>query len=159
EPTSVLTPQEADDVLGMLRSMTEAGKLSVAIITHKFREVKAFADEVTVLRRGRLEGTGDAKRLSVDQLAEMMVGGDPPSASLERKPMPRDAVVLELEDLRADDDIGLPVLKGVNLKVHTGEIVGVAGVSGNGQDELVEVLAGQRPATGGHLRISASNYT
>ncbi len=159
EPTSVLTPQEADDVLGMLRSMTEAGKLSVAIITHKFREVKAFADEVTVLRRGRLAGTGDAKRLSVDQLAEMMVGADPPSASLERKPMPRDAVVLELEDLRADDDIGLPVLKGVNLKVHTGEIVGVAGVSGNGQDELVEVLAGQRPATGGQVRISASNYT
>src|SRR5690606_21567439 len=104
---------------------------------HKFREVKAFADEVTVLRRGRLAGAGDAKQLSVDQLAEMMVGADPPSASLERQPMPRDTVVLDLEDLRADDDIGLPVLKGVNLKLHAGEIVGIAGVSGNGQDELV----------------------
>jgi simple sugar transport system ATP-binding protein len=158
EPTSVLTPQEADDVLGMLRTMAEEGKISVAIITHKFREVKAFADEVTVLRRGRLAGGGSAKELSIDELAEMMVGADPPSAALDRKPMPKDKVALEIKNLQANDDIGLPVLRGVNLQVHAGEIVGIAGVSGNGQDELVEVLAGQRVPTGGEVHVSQAAY-
>jgi general nucleoside transport system ATP-binding protein len=159
EPTSVLTPQEADDVLGMLRGRVEAGELSVAMITHKFREVKAFADEVTVLRRGKFAGTGRASELSTQELAEMMVGSEPPRASLTRTPRTAGGVPrLEIVDLHADDDIGLPVLEGVSLQVSPGEIVGIAGVSGNGQDELVEVLAGQRSATRGELRIQGKTY-
>ncbi len=160
EPTSVLTPREADDVLGMLRGLVEQGRLSVAMITHKFREVMAFADEVTVLRRGKLAGTGRASELSAQQLAELMVGTEPPRASLTRSVRTeRAAPVLELVDLHAADDIGLPVLEGVNLTVSPGEIVGVAGVSGNGQDELVEVLAGQRVPLRGALRVNGKPYT
>jgi simple sugar transport system ATP-binding protein len=86
EPTSVLTPQEADDVLGMLRGLCQNMQLSMAMITHKFREVKAFADEVTVLRRGRFAGTGRASELNAAQLAEMMVGAEPPASSITRSP-------------------------------------------------------------------------
>jgi simple sugar transport system ATP-binding protein len=161
EPTSVLTPQEADDVLGMLRGLVEAGQLSVAIITHKFREVKAFADEVTVLRRGRFAGSGKASALSTRELAEMMVGAEPSAVALTRteRLRPSSTPKLQITDLHAADDIGLPVLRGIHLAVHAGEIVGVAGVSGNGQDELVEVLAGQRPATRGRLEVGGKSYT
>jgi ABC-type uncharacterized transport system ATPase subunit len=160
EPTSVLTPQEADDVLGMLRGMVEAGAISVAMITHKFREVTAFADEVTVLRRGKFAGSGRAQDLSARELAEMMVGSEPPRASLTRSARPERAPArLQIVGLHADDDIGLPVLEGISLEVSPGEIVGVAGVSGNGQDELVEVLAGQRNATRGELRVGGKSYT
>jgi general nucleoside transport system ATP-binding protein len=160
EPTSVLTPQEADNVLMTLREMVERGELSVAIITHKFREVTAFADDVTILRRGRLAGGGRAKDLSVKDMATLMVGGEVPAASMARTPRPdtKTPPALVIEDLHADDDIGLPVLEGFSLEVFPGEIVGVAGVSGNGQDELVEVLAGQRAATRGRLLVSGSPY-
>ena len=158
EPTSVLTPREADDVLGTLRGMVERGELSVALITHKFREVTAFADDVTVLRRGRVAGGGSKLDFTTKQLAELMVGAEPPAASLTRRAYRRAAPVLEVKGLHADDDIGLPVLEGLSLTVHAGEIVGIAGVSGNGQDELVEVLAGQREATGGELRVAATTY-
>jgi general nucleoside transport system ATP-binding protein len=158
EPTSVLTPQEADDVLGMLRSMTERGEISVVIITHKFREVMAFADEVSVLRRGRLVGTGRTADHTPESLAELMMGTEPPRAALERTQSVGAASVLEIQDLRANDDIGLPVLEGLTLGVRAGEILGIAGVSGNGQEELVEVLAGQRPAAGGSIRVAGSDY-
>ncbi|HKY34538.1 MAG TPA: ABC transporter ATP-binding protein [Polyangiaceae bacterium] len=158
EPTSVLTPQEADDVLGLLREMTRRGEISVAIITHKFREVMAFADDVTVLRRGALAGSGNVSEHTPESLAELMVGSEPPSASLERKSHAHDAVGLELEAVCADDDLGLPVLSSVNLKVRAGEILGVAGVSGNGQEELVEVLAGQRDPTAGVLKVAGKPY-
>ncbi|HYQ16571.1 MAG TPA: ATP-binding cassette domain-containing protein, partial [Polyangiaceae bacterium] len=141
EPTSVLTPQEADDVLGLLREMTRRGEISVAIITHKFREVMSYADEVTVLRRGALAGTGKVADHTPDSLAELMVGSEPPSASLDRKSIAHERVGLELTDVCAEDDIGLPVLSRVSLKVRAGEILGIAGVSGNGQEQLVEVLA------------------
>jgi simple sugar transport system ATP-binding protein len=159
EPTSVLTPQEADDVLGMLRGLCQNMQLSVAMITHKFREVKAFADEVTVLRRGRFAGTGRASELNAAQLAEMMVGAEPPASSITRSTRTSTAAaLLEINDLCANDDIGLPILKGVQLHVSPGEIVGIAGVSGNGQDELVEVLAGQRLPTSGQLRVNGKPY-
>lgn len=159
EPTSVLTPQEADAILGTLRMMVEGGELSVAIITHKFREVSAFADEVTVLRRGLVSGSGSAKALSARELATMMVGAEPPAVAMQRTPFKATAPRLVLDDISADDDIGLRVLDGLRLEVHPGEIVGVAGVSGNGQDELVEVLAGQRPLTGGALIVNGRPYT
>jgi simple sugar transport system ATP-binding protein len=158
EPTSVLTPQEADDVLGTLRSMVQRGELSVAIITHKFREVTAFADDVTVLRRGRLAGSGRVSELSITELAEMMVGTQAPPAAVQRSPLRPGAPALELADVHADDDIGLPILEAFNLQVFPGEIVGIAGVSGNGQDELVEVLAGQRLPTSGKLRVNGATY-
>lgn len=160
EPTSVLTPQEADDVLATLRAMVQQNELSVAIITHKFREVTAFADDVTVLRRGRMAGSGRAKDLTTKELATLMVGGDVPATSFARarRVSPESKPALVIQDLHADDDIGLPVLEGFSLQVFPGEIVGVAGVSGNGQDELVEVLAGQRPATRGQLRVNGEPY-
>lgn len=159
EPTSVLTPREADDVLGLLREMTRRRELSVAIITHKFREVMAFADEVTVLRRGALAGSGKVSGHTPESLAELMVGSEPPSAALERKATAHDQIGLELTDVCADDDLGLPVLSRVNLKVRAGEILGIAGVSGNGQEQLVEVLAGQRVLGSGEVRVFGKPYT
>jgi simple sugar transport system ATP-binding protein len=159
EPTSVLTPQEADEVLGLLRKMAEDGAISVLMITHKFREVIGFADVVTVLRRGVVVGGGNVSELSPAKMAEMMVGSEPPSVSIERVPTAPDRAVLEVKRLEALDDIGVPVLCGVELAVRAGEIVGIAGVSGNGQEELVEVLAGQRPAHAGDVMVSGKPYS
>lgn len=158
EPTSVLTPQEADEILGMLHDMTRAGALSVVLITHRFREVQMFADEVTVLRRGALAGTGSTKDLTPDDMAEMMVGAEPPKASLLRVEGGGAEPVLAIDGLFADDELGLSVLNGVTLSVKSHEIVGVAGVSGNGQEELVEVLAGQRAARAGTVKVSGESY-
>src|SRR5690606_25328787 len=114
-------------------AMVEQGALSVAIITHKFREVTAFADDVTVLCRGRVAGGGRAKDLTTAELARLMVGGELPPAALARGPRaPAPAPALVIESLCAADDLGLPVLEGLCLEVYPGEIVGVAGVSGNG---------------------------
>jgi len=159
EPTSVLTPQEADGVLMTLREMVEKSALSVAIITHKFREVTGFADDVTVLRRGRFAGGGRACDLSTKDMATLMVGGEVPATSIERsRRVAAGAPALSIDRLHADDDIGLPVLEGFSVDVYPGEIVGIAGVSGNGQDELVEVLAGQRLPTRGALRVGGKPY-
>ena len=158
EPTSVLTPDEADEMLGLVRQMAQKNELSVLIITHKFREVVAFADDVTILRRGKLVGSDKVKNLTPEQMAELMVGAEPPSQSSAREDRALGAVGLELVHLEANDDLGLPVLEGVSLTVAAGEIVGIAGVSGNGQDELVEVLAGQRPSTGGKVRVGGNDY-
>jgi len=158
EPTSVLTPQEADEVLGMLGEMAHAGRVSVAMITHKFREVMQFADSVTVLRRGRLAGAGATRDLTPESMAEMMVGSEVPKASLERTALAAEQALLEIKELTALDDLGLPVLRGVNFGVRAGEIVGIAGVSGNGQDELVEVLGGQRLANGGSVSVGGKRY-
>ena len=159
EPTSVLTPQEADEVLGMLREMAHDEKISVVMITHRFREVTQFADEVTVLRRGQRVGGGASADFTPEDLASLMVGSKPPEARLERaRSTNGEPPMLEIEALTALDDLGLPVLKGVNVVARPGEIVGIAGVSGNGQDELVEVLAGQRMATGGRVRVGGKDY-
>jgi general nucleoside transport system ATP-binding protein len=158
EPTSVLTPDEADEVLGMVKAMTREGKLSVIIITHKFREVLAFADDVSILRRGKLVASQPVSELSPERMAELMVGSEPPSQSVERKEQDPGAQVLSLEAVEADDDIGLPVLESITLHVRAGEIVGIAGVSGNGQDELVEVLAGQRALRAGRLQVNGKPF-
>jgi simple sugar transport system ATP-binding protein len=159
EPTSVLTPDEADEVLGLLRDMTRAAEpLTVVMISHKFREVTKFADEVTVLRRGRLAGGGRVADLDAHAMARLMVGDEPPSARLERGARAPGAPVLELHDLHADDDLGTPAVAALSLRVHAGEIVGVAGVSGNGQEELVEVLAGQRAPRAGRVVVNGAAY-
>jgi len=158
EPTSVLTPAEADEVLGLLREMTRRKQLTVLIITHKFREVTAFCDEVSVLRRGKLVGGGAVDALSTDQMAKLMVGEE-----ALRRPAPRASVApkpprMALRKLSAFDDTGEPALREVSLEVRPGEIVGIAGVSGNGQSELVEVLAGQRARAGGEIDIDGAPY-
>jgi general nucleoside transport system ATP-binding protein len=158
EPTSVLTPNEADEILGMIRDMAHADQITVLIITHKFREVMAFADEVSVLRRGRLVGGGPVASLGPDAMAKMMVGDQEIRGMDGRALLAAQAQCIELDGLQAEDDEGLPAVRGVTLSVRGGEIVGLAGVSGNGQSELVQVLAGQRDATAGEVRIHGQSY-
>jgi len=157
EPTSVLTPAEADEVLGHVRALTEAGALSVLMITHKFREVTAFADEVSVLRRGRFAGGGRVDALSHADMAAMMVGAAPP-ARPERRAARPGAAVLRLEGVRAEDRSGLKDISLDGLEVRAGEIVGVAGVSGNGQTELMEALSGQRPLAEGRILVKGAPF-
>ena len=159
EPTSVLTPQEADEILGLLREEVTAGRLSVLIISHKFREVMAFCDEITVLRKGKFAGNGLVKELNVSDMAEMMMGERREPKQVEKTTHPNPKPVLQVQNLHANKDNGLEAVKGVNLTVHSGEIIGIAGISGNGQRELVEVLAGQRPATLGQVLVNSEVYT
>ncbi len=152
EPTSVLTPGEADEVLGMLRGLAQSGALTILMITHKFREVLAFTDEVTVLRRGKLAGSGEPRKLGADAMARMMIGSQtiPPPAARSGK---SGDIRLEIDGIEALNDVGEPAVKGLTLTVRGGEIVGIAGVSGNGQRQLVEVLAGQRDHTAGQIVV------
>jgi len=158
EPTSVLTPAESDEVLGLLKGMTGRGELSVLMISHKFREVMTFADEVTILRRGRAAGGGRVQDLTPAEMARMMVGAAPPRLKSERSKAPTQQLLLAVNGLSAHGDDGAPVLTGVDLTVSAHEIVGIAGVAGNGQEQLVEVLAGQRRASGGEVRVSGRPY-
>jgi len=158
EPTSVLTPQEADEVLGLLREEVTDGHLTVLMISHKFREVMTFADEITVLRKGKLAGHGLVKNLTVSDMSQMMMGEQKEAEQLEKIFHEDRVPVLEVKNIDANKDNGLPAVEGINLTVHKGEIVGIAGVSGNGQRELVEVLAGQRLATHGDLLINGEPY-
>ncbi|HXZ03079.1 MAG TPA: ABC transporter ATP-binding protein [Stellaceae bacterium] len=157
EPTSVLTPQEADEMLGLLRGMADRGELTVLMITHKFREVMAFADEVTILRRGRLAAKGKVAELTPDDMARSMIGAEELTAAPARVNELGEAR-LDIRHLAAFDDGGQPAVRDLSLAVRAGEIVGVAGVSGNGQRELVEVLAGQREASAGEIRIGGEIY-
>ena len=157
EPTSVLTPGEADEVLGMLRGMVVNDGLTILMITHKFREVMAFADEVTILRRGKLAGHGKVADLTPDSMARMMIGAEELTVQPPRTGQ-TSATRLELSQLNALDDAGAVAVHDVSLAVRGGEIVGIAGVSGNGQRQLVEVLAGQRDAEGGEVRVAGEVY-
>jgi general nucleoside transport system ATP-binding protein len=158
EPTSVLTPSEADEVLGLVREQVTDGNLSVLIISHKFREVTGFCDEITVLRKGKPAGTGIVKNLTIADMAEMMMGEKRDPQPIEKTTPTDRAAVLEIQQLCANKDNGLEAVHTINLTVHSGEIVGVAGISGNGQRELVEVLAGQRSATGGEVLVNGQPY-
>jgi general nucleoside transport system ATP-binding protein len=157
EPTSVLTPGEADEVLGMLRAMVERGELTVLMITHKFREVMKFADEVTILRRGKLAGKGHVKDLSPDSMARTMIGAEVLTVQPARAGE-FSAPKLKISGLNALDDAGRPAVRNVSLSIRGGEIVGVAGVSGNGQRQLIEVLAGQREAESGEIYLQGERY-
>jgi ABC-type uncharacterized transport system ATPase subunit len=174
EPTSVLTPQEADEVLGHVRAFARSGRCTVIIITHKFREVMAYADAVTVLRRGKAVHHGLVLDTTPEQLARAMMGeSDSDNVSLAgKKPWVNDrqtqtatalitnkqALALQITGLSALGDRGTLALHGVNLAVQCGEILGVAGVSGNGQRELVEALVGQRPRLSGQVSVMGEPY-
>jgi len=158
EPTSVLTPQEADEMLGLMRGLAQAGQVTILVITHKLREVAAFADEVTVLRRGRMVGGGPVAALSADALTRMMIGEAHRPAQAQREGTPSREPLLVVEGLRAADDRGGIGVDIDRLLVHGHEIVGIAGVSGNGQRELVEVLGGQRAADSGVIEVEGQAY-
>jgi simple sugar transport system ATP-binding protein len=158
EPTSVLTPGEADEVLRLIRTKVERGDLSVLLITHKFREVFGFCDAVTVLRRGKLAGSGRVKDFTADGLASLMMGGQREAKVVPKASRELGSVALELKGLCANKDNGVAAVNALDLAVSEGEVVGIAGISGNGQRELVEVIAGQRPATGGEIRIHGQPY-
>ncbi|WP_206292390.1 ABC transporter ATP-binding protein [Humisphaera borealis] len=157
EPTSVLTPQEADEVLSMLRGLVNAGELTVLMITHKFREVMKFCDDVTVLRTGKLAGKGSVKDLTPADMSSMMIGSET-TRTADRLSRQTGDALLEIRDVEALDDLGLTCLHKLNMKVRAGEIVGVAGVSGNGQAKLVEVLAGQRKASAGEVLLHGEAF-
>ena len=167
EPTSVLTPQEADEVLGTLRMRAHAGHCTVVMITHKFREVMAFADDVTVLRRGRLVASRAVAGVLAGELAASMLGEDPGARAeaggegqggLQRNSEPATAVRLQLRGLQVMGDRGEMAVNGLDLDVRAGEIVGIAGVSGNGQRELMEALAGQRTRAAGSVTVAGQPY-
>ncbi len=166
EPTSVLTPQEADEVLGALRDRAHAGEVSVIMISHKFREVMEVADDVSVLRRGKLMGSHRVQDTSPALLgAEMMGlgGGDTAVATstdpMRREPMRADAVVrLRVKDLSVLGDRGERAVHGLSVQVKAGEVVGIAGVSGNGQRELMEALVGQRERESGEVWMAQERY-
>lgn len=161
EPTSVLTPDEADEVLGLVKDLANRKELTALVITHKFREVLAYANDVSVLRRGRYAGGGSVSDLGVARMAEMMVGNPVARDAGERsdRPPPGEGPArLVVETLSALGDNGLPALRSVDLSVRSGEILGIAGVSGNGQKPLVEVLTGQRASSGGQVRVNGQPY-
>ncbi|HVZ54510.1 MAG TPA: ATP-binding cassette domain-containing protein, partial [Pseudolabrys sp.] len=146
-----------DEVLGLLRGMVERSELTILMITHKFREVMAFADEVTILRRGKLAGGGLVKDLTPDAMARDMIGAEQLTVQPARSGefgIPR----LHIAKLNALDDAGQPALRDLSLTIRGGEIVGVAGVSGNGQRQLVEVLAGQRAPESGEVVVDGELY-
>jgi len=189
EPTSVLTPEEADELLDAVRSLAHAGRMTALLITHKFREVERFADSVSVLRRGRLVGGGRVAELDADRLAALMIGETAaravvsveartqPDAGLvapaaspvpdqkvasategdDRRPAQRDAV-LAIRGLQVVNDLGLPAVRAIDLDVAAGSIVGVAGVSGNGQRELVQALTGQREREAGDVLVFGETF-
>jgi simple sugar transport system ATP-binding protein len=151
EPTAVLTPQEAADLVQTLRHMAAEG-FCIIFISHKLDEVLAVADRITVLRRGRVVATTDARSSDRHGLARLMVGREV-EFKVNRPPATPGHAVLSVEGLRAQGDRGLPALAGVDLQICEGEILGVAGVAGNGQRELAEVITGLRPASGGQVRL------
>jgi general nucleoside transport system ATP-binding protein len=158
EPTSVLTPGEADEILGLLKQMAHRGDITVAMISHKFREVEAFCDDFTVLRRGVKVGGGKVGAVSTREMAAMMIGDAVVRSSAARVAAPRGGTTLEIAGLFAQNDEGRDAVAGFDLKVAAGEIVGIAGVSGNGQSELVEALSGQRPIRLGQVLIHDQNF-
>lgn len=150
EPTAVLTPQETEELLTVMRELKAAGR-SIVFITHKLGEVKAIADRVTVIRRGRTVGTATPEA-SRDELAALMVGRTV-RLTVDKRPATPGEPVLELSGLVVDDDRQVRAVDGVDLSVRAGEVLGIAGVQGNGQTELVEAVMGLRPLLAGSVQL------
>jgi len=157
EPTAVLTPQESKDLFKIMRSLAEQGK-SIIFITHKLKEVFAVADRITVLRDGRVVGTTRPEETSERELASMMVGREVLFRVDKKRATPGEEVLV-LENLRALDDRHAVAVDGVSFSVRAGEILGIAGVRGNGQRELVEAVTGLRPSADGRIEILGRDTT
>jgi simple sugar transport system ATP-binding protein len=157
EPTAVLTPQEAEGLFGIMRALLERG-VSIIFISHKLKEVLEICVEVAVLRGGKVVGHADPGRTTEQQLAEMMVGRSVLLEVEKDKAKPADPVLI-IRDLVVDDDRGLEAVRGLSLEVRAGEIVGVAGVQGNGQTELVEAITGLRSVRAGKIIVNGEDVT
>jgi simple sugar transport system ATP-binding protein len=157
EPTAVLVPQEVDDLFSSMRDLKEEGE-TVIFISHKLDEVLEIADTITVMRDGRTVGTTTPDQVNARQLAEMMIGSELPSPET-RESTVQDEVLLEAEGLSTLSETSREVLSDVSFQVHSGEIVGIAGVEGNGQAELVDTLVGLTPASRGRVVLKGSDIT
>ncbi|HMQ54322.1 MAG TPA: ABC transporter ATP-binding protein [Anaerolineae bacterium] len=157
EPTAVLTPQEVKELFITLRSMAASGH-TIIFISHKLDEVVAIADRVTVLRRGRLVATVEGKSTSKAELARLMVGREV-LFRIDKAAAQPGPPILEIKQLSCDNDRGLPSIKSLSLTVRTGEVVGIAGVAGNGQTELAQVITGLRQATAGTITVQGQDVT
>jgi len=156
EPTSVLTPQAVEKLFGTLSQLAREG-CSILYISHKLHEIRALCTACTVLRGGQVTGVCDPREESNASLSRLMIGAEPPE--LEHRPLHAGAPVLQVRGLTlASDDPFGTALADVALTVRAGEVVGIAGVSGNGQGELVEALVGQRPRAGGEVRVQGESY-
>lgn len=156
EPTAVLTPQETDELMNIMRQLADTGT-SIVFITHKLREVRAVADDITVIRRGKVVGKADPKSTEAE-LATMMVGR-PVLMQVEKDEPEVSGVGLSVDNLTAFSEVGTRVLDGVSFDVHKGEIVAIAGVQGNGQTELAEVIMGLHSSAGGRVHLNDTDMT
>jgi ABC-type uncharacterized transport system ATPase subunit len=157
EPTGVLTPQESTELFGVLRGLVKGGK-TIIFISHKLREVLEISDRITVMRRGGVVGHLVTKETNEEEIARMMVGREV-LLRVDKKPPKVGPVTFKVENLTAMSDRGVQALRSVSFDLHQGEILGIAGVQGNGQSELVEVLAGTRKATGGRVLLGDLDVT
>ncbi|WP_026477938.1 ABC transporter ATP-binding protein [Alkaliphilus transvaalensis] len=157
EPTAVLTPQEVKELFAILKGLTDQGK-SIIFITHKLNEVMEIADRATVMRRGKTIGTVSTKETSPTQLAEMMVGRQV-LLRVEKQEAKLGKEVLKVEGVSGNDDRNLQVVDNVSLSIRAGEILGIAGVEGNGQSELIEILTGLRKPTSGDIYLNDKKIT
>ena len=158
EPTAVLAPQEIEGLFNTLRAMVAQGK-SVIFISHKLNEVAAIADRVTVLRRGKGTASGVPSRgVTRQELAQLMVGREV-VFFVDKKPCKPGGLILDVKDIHAENDKGLPALRGLSLNVRAGEIVGVAGVAGNGQNELSQVITGLRKCRQGEVMLNGDKVS
>jgi len=152
EPTAVLTPQETQDLFNAIHKLVDQGK-TVIFITHKLREVKEISDRVTVMRLGKMIGTVDTKDVTREQIANMMVGREV-FLDIDKPKIKRGEKRMTVNDLTFVSETGKPVLRGVDFNLYSGEILGIAGVEGNGQTELVEVITGLKKASGGDVKVN-----
>lgn len=157
EPTAVLAPQEIDDLMNTMRSMVAQGK-SIIFISHKLHEVTAVADRITVLRKGKVTAEGQSMAgMTRETLAELMVGRSVVFA-VEKKPQEPGPTVLSMKNVHAENNKGVPALRGISLEVRSGEILGIAGIAGNGQSELAQVITGLRTCTG-TIQVNGEDVT
>ena len=157
EPTAVLTPPEIDELMAIIRQLAEGGR-SVVFISHKLREALAIADEITVLRDGKVVGNTTPGESDEQALATMMVGRDV-KLVVDKAPAEPGEDVLVVDHLAVDDDRGQRAVDGVSFDVRAGEIVALAGVQGNGQTELIEAITGLRQVAGGRVRLDDRDVT
>ena len=157
EPTAVLVPHEVDELFDNLRELKAEG-ISIIFISHKLDEVLAVADEITVIRRGTTVDTVNPEDVTARQLAELMVGSELPSPSTETSTV-TDDVLLSIRDLGLDSADGRPLLEGIGFEIHRGEVLGIAGVEGNGQEELVEAIMGMRHGIHGTIRLGGRDLS